>query len=50
MLQDYLKGRPMEIEAQLIAPLEFARRERGDLDLDMIIPACCSQGRIEGLV
>ena len=25
MLQDYLKGRPMEIEAQLMAPLAFAR-------------------------
>ena len=25
MLQDYERGRPMEIEAQLMAPLEFAR-------------------------
>jgi 2-dehydropantoate 2-reductase len=25
MLQDYERGRPMEIDAQLMAPLEFAR-------------------------
>jgi 2-dehydropantoate 2-reductase len=50
MLQDYLKGRPVEIEAQLIAPLAFARAANvATPTLDMIIPLAAHKAASKGL-
>ena len=50
MLQDYLKGRPIEIEAQLIAPLAFARAANVPTPtLDMIIPLAAQKAASKGL-
>lgn len=50
MLQDYERGRPMEIEAQLMAPLELARRAGVATPiLDMIIPLAAHKAAAKGL-
>jgi 2-dehydropantoate 2-reductase len=50
MLQDYLKGRPMEIEAQLIAPLAFARAAGVPTPtLDIVIPLAAHKAASKGL-
>jgi 2-dehydropantoate 2-reductase len=50
MLQDYERGRPMEVEAQLIAPLAFARKAGVKTPtLDMIIPLAAHKAASKGL-
>jgi 2-dehydropantoate 2-reductase len=50
MLQDYERGRPMEIEAQLIAPLEMGRAAGVPTPtLDMIIPLAAQKAASKGL-
>jgi 2-dehydropantoate 2-reductase len=50
MLQDYERGRPMEVEAQLIAPLRFARAAKVPTPtLDMIIPLAAHKAASKGL-
>ena len=50
MLQDYERGRPMEIEAQIMAPLAFGR-EKGVATptLDMILPLAAHKAAAKGL-
>jgi 2-dehydropantoate 2-reductase len=50
MLQDYERGRPMEIEAQLMAPLALARKAGVPTPtLDMIIPLAAHKAAAKGL-
>jgi 2-dehydropantoate 2-reductase len=50
MLQDYDRGRPMEVEAQLVAPLAFARAAGvATPTLDMIIPLAAHKAASKGL-
>jgi 2-dehydropantoate 2-reductase len=50
MLQDYERGRPMEVEAQLIAPLELARAAGVPTPtLDMIVPLAAHKAASKGL-
>jgi 2-dehydropantoate 2-reductase len=50
MLQDYEKGRPMEVEAQLMAPLELARAAGvATPTLDMLIPLAAHKAAAKGL-
>ena len=50
MLQDYERGRPMEIEAQLMAPLALARSAGvATPTLDMIIPLAAHKAAAKGL-
>jgi 2-dehydropantoate 2-reductase len=50
MLQDYERGRPMEIEAQLVAPLAFARKAGVTTPtLDMIVPLAAHKAAAKGL-
>jgi 2-dehydropantoate 2-reductase len=50
MLQDYERGRPMEIESQLMAPLAFARAAGvATPTLDMIIPLAAHKAAAKGL-
>ena len=50
MLQDYLKGRPMEIEAQLVAPLALARAAKVSTPtLDIVLPLAAHKAMSKGL-
>jgi 2-dehydropantoate 2-reductase len=50
MLQDYEKGRPMEIEAQLMAPLALARATNvATPTLDVLIPLAARKAAVKGL-
>jgi 2-dehydropantoate 2-reductase len=50
MLQDYERGRPMEIEAQLIAPLELARMAKVNTPtLDVLVPLLAAKAAAKGL-
>jgi 2-dehydropantoate 2-reductase len=50
MLQDYERGRPMEIEAQLMAPLALARKAGvATPTLDMILPLAAHKAAAKGL-
>jgi len=50
MLQDYERGRPMEVEAQLVAPLRFARAANVPTPtLDMIVPLAAHKAASKGL-
>jgi 2-dehydropantoate 2-reductase len=50
MLQDYERGRPMEIEAQLRAPLELARAARlATPTLDALVALAAHKAAAKGL-
>ena len=50
ILQDYERGRPMEIEAQLAAPLAFARQANVVTPtLDALIPLAVHKAAAKGL-
>jgi 2-dehydropantoate 2-reductase len=50
MLQDYERGRPMEIEAQLMAPLALARAARvATPALDVVVPLAAFKAAAKGL-
>jgi 2-dehydropantoate 2-reductase len=50
MLQDYERGRPMEIEAQLNAPLELARAAKVHTPtLDFLVPLVAAKAAAKGL-
>ena len=50
MLQDYERGRPMEIEAQLMAPLALARAARvATPTLDIVVPLSAFKAAAKGL-
>jgi 2-dehydropantoate 2-reductase len=50
MLQDYERGRPMEVEAQLMAPLELARMEKVHTPtLDIVVPLVAAKAAAKGL-
>ena len=50
MLQDYERGRPMEVEAQLVAPLALARAAGVPTPtLDMVIPLAAHKAASKGL-
>jgi 2-dehydropantoate 2-reductase len=50
MLQDYERGRPMEVEAQLIAPLAMGRAAGvATPTLDMVIPLAAHKAASKGL-
>jgi 2-dehydropantoate 2-reductase len=50
MLQDYERGRPMEIESQLVATLAFARSARITAPtLEALVPLCAHKARLKGL-
>lgn len=50
MLQDYERGRPMEIEAQLMAPLALARAAQvATPTLDMLVPLAAHKAAAKGL-
>jgi len=50
MLQDYERGRPMEIEAQLNAPLELARAAKVHTPtLDVLVPLVAAKAAAKGL-
>ena len=50
MLQDYERGRPMEIEAQLMAPLAFARAGAVQTPaLDALVPVAAFKAAARGL-
>jgi 2-dehydropantoate 2-reductase len=50
MLQDYERARPMEIEAQLLAPLAFGRAAGvATPTLDMVIPLAAHKAACKGL-
>jgi 2-dehydropantoate 2-reductase len=50
MLQDYERGRPMEVEAQLIAPLAFGRGAGVPIPtLEMILPLAAHKAACKGL-
>jgi hypothetical protein len=51
MLQDYLKGPPDEIEAQLVAPLAFARAAKlATPTLDIVLPLAAHKAMSKGTV
>ena len=50
MLQDYERGRPMEVEAQLIATLAFARVANVPVPaLETVVPLVASKAAAKGL-
>ena len=50
MLQDYERSRPMEVEAQLVAPLELARLEKIHTPtLDFLVPLVTAKAAAKGL-
>src|SRR5882672_6639090 len=50
MLQDYERGRPMEVEAQLVAPLELGRMEKVHTPtLDVLVPLVTAKAAAKGL-
>ena len=50
MLQDFEKGRPMEVEAQLVAPLELARLQKVHTPtLDFLVPLVAAKAAAKGL-
>ena len=50
MLQDYARGRPMEIEAQLMAPLALARAANvATPALDVLVPLAAFKAAAKGL-
>jgi 2-dehydropantoate 2-reductase len=50
MLQDYERGRPMEIEAQLVAPLELGRMEKLHTPtLGVLVPLLAAKAAAKGL-
>jgi 2-dehydropantoate 2-reductase len=50
MLQDYERGRPMEIDAQLVATLEFARAAGvATPTLEALVPLCVHKAAAKGL-
>ena len=50
MLQDYERGRPMEIEAQLVAPLELGRMEKIHTPtLDILVPLVAAKAAAKDL-
>jgi 2-dehydropantoate 2-reductase len=50
MLQDYERGRPMEIEAQLMAPLALARAAGVATPmLDVLVPLAARKAAAKGL-
>ena len=50
MLQDYERGRPMEVEAQLAAPLELARLQKVHTPtLDFLVPLVTAKAAAKGL-
>jgi 2-dehydropantoate 2-reductase len=50
MLQDYERGRPMEVEAQLMAPLSLARLEKVHTPtLDVLVSLVAVQAAAKGL-
>jgi 2-dehydropantoate 2-reductase len=50
MLQDYERGRPMEIEAQLVAPLALGRVAGVPTPtLDMVVPLAAHKAASRGL-
>jgi 2-dehydropantoate 2-reductase len=50
MLQDYERGRPMEVEAQLVAPLGLARMEKIHTPtLDIVVPLVAAKAAAKGL-
>jgi 2-dehydropantoate 2-reductase len=50
MLQDYERGRPMEVEAQFMAPLALARAAGVPTPtLDMILPLAARKAASKGL-
>jgi ketopantoate reductase len=50
MLQDYERNRPMEVEAQLVAPLELARmQEVHTPTLDFLVPLVAAKAAAKGL-
>ena len=50
MLQDYERGRPMEVEAQLVAPLELARLQKIHTPtLDFLVPLVTAKAAAKGL-
>lgn len=50
MLQDYERSRPMEVEAQLVAPLELARMEKIHTPtLDFLVPLVTAKATAKGL-
>src|SRR5207248_10584606 len=49
MLQDYERGRPMEVEAQLNAPLELARAAKVHTPtLDVLVPLVAAKAATKG--
>ena len=50
MLQDYERGRSMEVEAQLVAPLELARLQKVHTPtLDFLVPLVTAKAAAKGL-
>lgn len=50
MLQDYERGRPMEVAAQLVAPLELGRMEKVHTPtLDVLVPLVAAKAAAKGL-
>ena len=50
MLQDYEHGRPMEVEAQLMAPLALARAAKVHTPLlDVLVPLVAAKAAARGL-
>jgi 2-dehydropantoate 2-reductase len=50
MLQDYERGRPMEIDAQLTAPLAMARKAGVPTPtLDTLVTLCVHKAAAKGL-
>jgi 2-dehydropantoate 2-reductase len=50
MLQDYERGRPMEVAAQLVAPLQFARGAGVPTPtLDIVVPLAAQKAASKGL-
>lgn len=50
MLQDYERNRPMEVEAQLVAPLELARLQKVHTPtLDFLVPLVTAKAAAKGL-
>jgi 2-dehydropantoate 2-reductase len=50
MLQDLERGRPMEVEAQLIGPLQLARLEKVHTPtLDIVVPLVAAKAAAKGL-
>ena len=50
MLQDYERGRPMEIEAQLVAPLELGRAAKVHTPtLELLVPLVAAKAAAKGL-